>query len=75
MDFSKRLKELRYSMGYTQTEMATALGITVRGYRNYEIGAREPNLTFLVTLADKLNVSMDDLIGRAFPKDSLVDTE
>ena len=75
MDFSKKLKEYRIAMGCTQAEMAGVLGITERGYRNYELGAREPNLSFLVALADKLNVSMDDLIGRQFPKDSLMDSK
>ena len=58
MDFSNRLKEYRLLMGYTQTEMAQVLGITARGYRNYELGTREPSLSFLVALADKLNVSL-----------------
>lgn len=75
MDFANRLRECRLNLGYTQDEMAMILGITTRGYRNYELGKREPNLSFLVALADKLNVSMDYLIGRTFPKDSLVDTE
>ncbi len=75
MDFAKRLKQCRLALGYTQEQMATILGITTRGYRNYELGTREPNLSFLVALADNLNVSMDYLVGRTFPKDSLVDTE
>lgn len=76
MEFSKRLKELRLSVGCTQQEMADILGITVRGYRNYELGAREPNLSFLVALADRLEVSLDFLVGRDFPpKDSLMNSE
>ena len=55
--------------------MAKILGITVRGYRNYELGAREPNLSFLIALADKLDVSLDQLVGRDFPKDSLMDSK
>ncbi|MBU5626509.1 helix-turn-helix domain-containing protein [Oscillibacter sp. MSJ-2] len=70
MEFAKRLKQYRNEMGYTQEEMAMVLGITTRGYRNYELGTREPNLSFLVSLADKLNVSMDNLIGREFPKEA-----
>lgn len=75
MDFSNKLKEYRLAIGYTQQEMADLLGITVRGYRNYEMGTREPNLSFLVMLADKLNVSLDDLVGRTFPKDSLTNVK
>lgn len=75
MDFSQNLKHFRLMIGMTQKEMADYLGMTERGYRNYEIGAREPNLSVLVVIADKLNISLDALVGRTFPKDSLVDTE
>lgn len=75
MDFSKKLKAYRLSVGLTQVEMAKYLGITERGYRYYENGKHEPNLSTLVIIADRLNVSMDDLIGRKFPKDPLVDTK
>lgn len=75
MDFAKNLKECRLQLGCTQEDFAKMLGITPRGYRNYELGQREPNLTFLIMLADKLNISLDDLVGREFPKKSLVDTK
>lgn len=73
MEFSKRLKKIRMDVGCTQQEMADILGITVRGYRNYELGTREPNLSFLVALADKFGVSLDYLVGRDFPQNTLVD--
>jgi transcriptional regulator with XRE-family HTH domain len=75
MDFCNNLKHFRLAMGCTQKEMAAYLGITERGYRNYEIGAREPSLSDLVRIADKLNVSLDALVGRDSPQDSLVDAE
>ena len=64
----KKLKELRLMLGCTQAQMANLLGITVRGYRNYELGAREPELSVLIKLADYFNVSLDELVGRVFPK-------
>lgn len=67
MDFCNNLKHFRLAMGCTQKEMAAYLGITERGYRNYEIGAREPSLSDLVRIADKLNVSLDALVGRDSP--------
>lgn len=75
MNFSRRLKELRLLLGCTQAQMANLLGITVRGYRNYELGSREPELSILIKLADYFNVSLDQLVGREFPKESLMDTE
>ena len=67
MDFPKRLKEYRLSRGETQKNFAAFLGMTERGYRNYELGKREPELSVLIRLADLLNVSLDDLVGRKFP--------
>ncbi len=68
MDFPKKLKKLRLILHATQAQMAELLGITVRGYRNYELGAREPELSVLIKLADYFNVSLDELVGRKFPK-------
>lgn len=75
MNFSTNLKNYRLKTNRTQREMAEFLGISERGYRNYEIGAREPNLSSLIQIADILEVSLDDLVGRNFPKDSLVDSK
>ena len=68
MKFSQKLKQFRLLLGCTQAQMADLLGITVRGYRNYELGAREPELSILIKLADYFNISLDELVGRNFPK-------
>lgn len=68
MNFSQNLKKLRLLLGCTQAQMADLLGITVRGYRNYELGSREPELSILIRLADYFNVSLDELVGREFPE-------
>lgn len=74
--FAENLKQARLNRFCTQDDMSRMLGMTTRGYRNYELGAREPNLSDLVKIADFLNVSLDDLVGREFPaKDPLVDSE
>ena len=72
---SATLKEKRLDAGLTQVEVAKALGISSRAYQHYEMGSREPNIATLVRLADLFNVSLDSLIGREFPKNSLMDTE
>ncbi len=68
MDFPQKLKQLRLAINCTQAQMAELIGVTVRGYRNYELGAREPELSVLIKLADYFNVSLDELVGRVFPK-------
>lgn len=68
--FSQSLKEKRIAAGYTQTAVAKELGISERAYQHYESGSREPNIGTLIRLADIFNVSLDNLVGRTFPKET-----
>ena len=61
---AQRLKELRESRRIYQREMAENLGLSFRGYQNYETGQTEPKLRTLVALADFYGVSIDYLVGR-----------
>ena len=60
--FYQRLNEIRKKKGFTALEMAEYLNIGLRSYRNYESGDREPSLALLVAIADKLDVSTDELL-------------
>ena len=62
---TNRLKASRKSVNKTQKEIAEYLGISERGYQNYELGTREPNLEILIKLADYFDVSTDYLLGRS----------
>lgn len=62
--FSKRLREMRLKCGLTQQNMADRLGIGLRSYQKYEEGSRNPNLEFLVKIADILNITTDYLLAR-----------
>lgn len=61
---AKRLKELREERRIYQRELAEILGMSFRGYQNYETGQSEPKLTTLVAIADYYQVSIDYLAGR-----------
>lgn len=61
---SKRLKELRESRRIYQREFAEILGMSFRGYQNYETGQSEPKLATLIAIADYFQVSIDYLVGR-----------
>ena len=67
MKFHECLKHQRELHGYTQKQLAEILGIAPRSYQRYELGEREPNIETLIKLADYLNISIDDLVGRNFP--------
>ncbi len=64
MTFSEHLLELRKAHGLKQTEVAAQIGISWRGYQNYELGLREPKMSVLVALADFYDLSLDELICR-----------
>ncbi len=59
-----RIKELRINAGYTQKEIANALGCNQTAVGKYEREDLEPNITILKTLADLFNCSIDYLVGR-----------
>ncbi|WP_041695892.1 helix-turn-helix domain-containing protein [Alicyclobacillus acidocaldarius] len=56
--------EIRKARNLKQTDIANALGISVRTWQRYESNEREPTLSLLVQLADYLGVSLDFLAGR-----------
>lgn len=61
---AKRLKELRESRRIYQKEMAEILGLSFRGYQDYETNKSEPKLKTLIAIADYFQVSIDYLVGR-----------
>lgn len=66
--FGQRLHTFREQAGLTQAQVAEELGISPRAYAFWE---REPvalKAEQLATLADVLNVSADELIGRKIQK-------
>ncbi len=62
--FSKRLNETRKLKHITAQQMADALSMGLRSYRNYESGNRFPSPETLIKIADILDVSIDYLMGR-----------
>ena len=61
---AKRLKELREGRRIYQREMAEYLGLSYRGYQDYETNQNDPKLKTLIAIADYYNVSIDYLVGR-----------
>ena len=75
MSFQENLKYYREQAGYkTAKEFADTLGIPPNTYVGYEVRGREPKFDTLCKIADLLEVSTDDLLGRKEPqlKDNLM---
>lgn len=61
--FGAHLTALRKAAGYTQAELAQALGTTQRMIAYYEGPAENPPAALLPELAKLLGVSVDELLG------------
>lgn len=58
-----RIKELRKEKGISQKDFAKLVGIKYPTYSNYENNNREPTKEQLKRIAEKLDVSVDELLG------------
>ncbi len=64
------IKDIRLRKGLTQSEVATALGVSSVVYSRYENGKRQPSIDTLVQMADIFGVTVDYLLGRQDIEDS-----
>lgn len=69
------LRTLRNEKGFTIEKMAEFLGLNPSTYGQYENGVREPNFSTLKDLSDKLNVTVDYLIGHTNLREPLPTTD
>lgn len=73
MKFSENLKKYREKMGFKSAkEFAKVLDIEYSTYMGYENRRREPRYEILMKIADVLNVSIDDLLGRTLTIDKVL---
>lgn len=62
--FNERLKQARLKANLSKASFAKKLGLIYTTYDNYERGTVEPKVSTLIKIADILNISTDDLLGR-----------
>lgn len=58
-----RIKEIRETYGYTQTEIAKVLHCTQQTYSRYETGEITIDANNIILLADFYHTSVDYLLG------------
>ena len=63
-DFAERLRLLREARQLTQTRLAELIEVDPRAYNRWERGTIAPHLDTLIRIADVLQVSLDELVGR-----------
>jgi transcriptional regulator with XRE-family HTH domain len=69
LEFARKITLLRKEKGITQKEAAKSLNISQTNLSHYEVGSREPNMTFVCQVADFYAVSVDFLFGRSVTRD------
>ena len=62
-NLAENIREHRKRLGLTQEQLAERLGITLGTVSKWERGSSEPDLGFLMDLAELFRVSVDALIG------------
>lgn len=62
--FCDRLKEVRKLQNITQSELASAIGMSRQTITKYESGERFPDEITLVNIANYFSVSLDYLLDR-----------
>lgn len=65
MSIPEAFKRFRKSYGISQSAAASAAGVSVTQYQNYEYGKSDPTARVLIALADFFDVSLDYLCGRS----------
>ena len=64
MTIGERIRKYRKEKGWTQTQLAEEADLFTSYISHYETGIWLPCLLNLIAIADALNVSLDDLVGR-----------
>ena len=68
MTIGESIKKCRKSKGLNQEELANAIGCKTCQVSAWETGRFFPNILNCITIADALEVSLDELVGRKFHK-------
>ena len=62
-NLAENIRSFRKSLGFTQEQLAERLGVTLAAVSKWERGNSEPDLSYIMDLAEVFHVSVDALIG------------
>ena len=68
MSFAENLQTIRKNNHLSQEELAEMLGVSRQAVSKWELGDGYPEVEKLLILSNKLNVSLDSLMGGSIPK-------
>mgnify|MGYP001050368168 CR=1 FL=1 len=59
-----RLKEIRQEKGLKQLQLANLINVSIQTISGYETGYAQPPIDILIKIADALETTTDNLLGR-----------
>ena len=65
MSMGKRIADLRKAKGMTQEQLAQRMGVTAQAVSKWENDLSCPDVTSLPQLAEVLDVTTDELLGKS----------
>ena len=65
MTIGEAMKKARLQKGYTRSMLSQKSNISHQNIFQWESGKAYPNIINLIPVADALNVSLDELVGRS----------
>ena len=69
MNFADKLKQIRKDRKLSQEELAELLDVSRQAVSKWEQGVGYPEVEKLLLLSDKLNISLDTLMGIETPQE------
>ena len=66
LKIAERLRKYRKERDMTQDALAQALGVSPQSISKWECGDGYPDITFLPTIANYFEISIDERLNRAF---------
>ncbi len=75
MNFGENLQNIRKKNHMSQEDLAELLGVSRQAVSKWELGEGYPEVDKLLTLSQKLNVSLDSLLGNEPAKPASENTE
>jgi transcriptional regulator with XRE-family HTH domain len=64
VEMAEVLRRRRIELGMSQAELADAVGVDKRQIRRYEAGEQQPVISVAIAIADALNISIAQLVGK-----------
>ena len=75
MSFGENLQAIRRNNRMSQEDLADLLGVSRQAVSKWELGEGYPEVDKLLILSQKLNVSLDSLMGNTVPVPKVQNTE